>query len=161
MDSLFGKTIEYIEEANKTKNTISIFTSEQGFSFPFGKWTCYDLGLKTAFIVKWPGKIKPNTRNKAITQYVDIIPTLLDAIGEDPSKINVGVSDLKGNTGFDGKSFFDLMMGKTEKHRDFSYGVQTTRGIINGSESYPIRSISSEKYKYIQNIRHDDLFYNV
>ena len=161
MDSLFGKTIEYIEEANKTKNTISIFTSEQGFSFPFGKWTCYDLGLKTAFIVKWPGKIKPNTRNKAITQYVDIIPTLLDAIGEDPSKINVGVSDLKGNTGFDGKSFFDLMMGKTEKHRDFSYGVQTTRGIINGSESYPIRSIRSEKYKYIQNLSHDELFYNV
>ena len=119
------------------------------------------MGLKTAFIVKWPGKIKPNTRNKAITQYVDIIPTLLDAIGEDPSKINVGVSDLKGNTGFDGKSFFDLMMGKTEKHRDFSYGVQTTRGIINGSESYPIRSIRSEKYKYIQNLSHDELFYNV
>ncbi len=161
MDSLLGKTLEYINEVNKTKNTISIFTSEQGFSFPFGKWTCYDLGLKTAFIAKWPGKIKPNTRNNATTQYVDIIPTLLDAIGEDPSKINVGISDSNGNNGFDGKSFFDSMMGKTDKHRNFSYGVQTTRGVINGPESYPIRSIRSEKYKYIQNLSHNQLFYNV
>ena len=52
MDSLLGKPLDYISKANKTKNTISIFTSEQGFSFPFGKWTCYDLGLKTAFIAK-------------------------------------------------------------------------------------------------------------
>jgi uncharacterized sulfatase len=161
MDSLLGKTLDYINEANKTKNTISIFTSEQGFSFPFGKWTCYDLGLKTAFIAKWPGKIKPNTRNKATTQYIDIIPTLLDAIGEDPSKINVGISDSNGNTGFDGKSFFDTMLGKTDIHRDFSYGVQTTRGVINGPKSYPIRSIRSDKYKYIQNLSHNELFYNV
>ena len=90
----------------KNQNTISIFTSEQGYFYPFGKWTCYDLGLKTAFIVKWPGKIKPKTRTSAITQYVDIIPTLIDAVGEDPSKINVGISDSKGLTGFDGKKLF-------------------------------------------------------
>ena len=41
-----------------------------------------------------------------MTQYVDIIPTLLDAIGENPNEINVGISDSNGNTGFDGKSFF-------------------------------------------------------
>jgi N-sulfoglucosamine sulfohydrolase len=64
MDSLLGKTLDIIDKAEKTNNTISIFTSEQGYSFPYGKWTCYDLGLKTAFIAKWPGKIEPNTRNK-------------------------------------------------------------------------------------------------
>ena len=29
------------------ENTIFIFTSEQGYSFQFGKWTCYDEGLHT------------------------------------------------------------------------------------------------------------------
>jgi uncharacterized sulfatase len=161
MDSLLGKTLDLINEADKTENTISIFTSEQGYAFPFGKWTCYDLGLKTAFIAKWPGKIKPNTRNKATTQYVDVIPTLLDALGEDPNKINVGIRDSIGNIGFDGKSFFNAMIGKTQSHRDYTYGVHTTRGIINGSESYPIRSVRSNKYKYIQNLSHNDFFYNV
>jgi uncharacterized sulfatase len=161
MDSLLGKTLNFIDEANKTNNTISIFTSEQGYSFPFGKWTCYDLGLKTAFIAKWPGNIQPNTRNNATTQYVDIVPTLLDAIGKDPSKIDVGISDHVGNSGFDGKSFFRVLKGETDKHRDFTYGVHTTRGVINGSESYPIRSVRSNRYKYIQNLSHEELFYNV
>ena len=161
MDSLLGRTLDIINQANKTNNTISIFTSEQGYSFPFGKWTCYDLGLKTAFIAKWPGNIEPNTRNNATTQYVDIVPTLLDAIGEDPSKIDVGISDQVGNSGFDGKSFFLALKGETDKHRDFTYGVHTTRGVINGSESYPIRSVRSDRYKYIQNLSHEELFYNV
>ncbi len=161
MDSLLGKTLDFIKEADKTNNTISIFTSEQGYSFPFGKWTCYDLGLKTAFIAKWPGKIASNTRNNATTQYVDIIPTLIDAIGEDPSKINVGKPDAEGNNGFDGKSFYSALMGETDQHRAFTYGVQTTRGVINGSESYPIRSVRSDKYKYIQNLSHEEFFYNV
>ena len=78
-----------------------------------------------------------------------------------PDKINVGISDTEGNLSFDGKSFLDVLLGKTEKHRDYTYGVHTTRGVINGSESYPIRSVRSNKYKYIQNLSYDEPFYNV
>ena len=106
-------------------------------------------------------KNQTKTRTSAITQYVDIIPTLIDAVGQDPSKINVGISDSKGLTGFDGKSFLDVMIGEDNYHRDYTYGVQTTRGIINGSESYPIRSVRSEKYKYILNLNYDEKFYNI
>jgi len=161
MDSLLGKTLNYVDVADKTDNTISIFTSEQGYYYPFGKWTNYDLGLKTAFIAKWPGKIKPKTRNKAMTQYVDIVPTLLDAIGVDYEKINTGISDAKGNMGFDGKSFLQAFLGNTEKHRNYTFGVQTTRGIFYGPETYPIRSIRSEKYRYIQNLSHEVFFKNM
>ena len=161
MDSLLGKTLKIIDDSKKTQNTISIFTSEQGYIYPFGKWTCYDLGLKTAFIIKWPGKIKPKTRTYATTQYVDIIPTLLDAVGQDPLKINVGISDANGSFGFDGRSFLGVLIGETTNHREYTYGVHTTRGIINGSESYPIRSIRSNKYKYIQNLNHNHFFYNI
>ena len=161
MDSLLGKTLDIINKAEKTNNTISIFTSEQGYAFPYGKWTCYDLGLKTAFIAKWPDKIEPNTRNKATTQYVDIIPTLLDAVGQNPLRFDVGIADASGNKSFDGKSFYNALKGETQKHRDYTYGIHTTRGVINGSESYPIRSVRSDRYKYIQNLSHSDLFYNI
>ena len=161
MDSLLGKTLDIINKVEKTDNTISIFTSEQGYAFPYGKWTCYDLGLKTAFIAKWPGRIKPNTRSKATMQYVDIIPTLLDAVGQNPLEFDVGMADTSGNKNFDGKSFFNVIKGETEKHRDYTYGIHTTRGVINGSESYPIRSVRSNKFKYIQNLSHNNLFYNI
>jgi len=161
MDSLLGKTLKYVDIAGKTDNTISIFTSEQGYYYPFGKWTCYDLGLKTAFIAKWPGKIKPNTRNKAMAQYVDIVPTLLDAVGVNPNSIDTGINDSKGYSGFDGESFVQALFGNTENHRDYTYGIQTTRGIIDGSEFYPVRSIRSKKYRYIQNLSHESTFYNM
>ena len=51
MDSLLGRTLDIINQANKTNNTISIFTSEQGYSFPFGKWTCYDLAQKQLLLL--------------------------------------------------------------------------------------------------------------
>ncbi|MEK9603541.1 MAG: sulfatase [Flavobacteriaceae bacterium] len=161
MDSLLGKTMDIINKAKKINNTISIFTSEQGYAFPYGKWTCYDLGLKTAFIAKWPGKIEPNTRNKVTTQYVDILPTLLEAVGQNPLSFDVGIEDAEGNRNFDGRSFYKAIKGEIQSHRDYTYGIHTTRGVINGSESYPIRSVRSNRYKYIQNLSHNDFFYNV
>ncbi|WP_299556358.1 sulfatase [Seonamhaeicola sp.] len=161
MDSLLGKTLDYVKQAGKEENTISIFTSEQGYSYPFGKWTCYDMGLKTAFIAKWPKHIKPATRNGAATQYVDIIPTLLEAVGKNPDKINTGITDANGKTEFDGKSFLSALLGKSNDHRKYTYGIQTTRGIYNGSEAYPVRSVRSKKYLYIRNLKYEANFYNM
>jgi len=41
------------------------------------------------------------------------------------------------------------------------YGAQTTRGIIRGSACYPVRSVRSEQYKYIRNLNHESVFYNI
>ncbi|MCK4676929.1 MAG: sulfatase-like hydrolase/transferase [Bacteroidales bacterium] len=159
MDWQFGQLLDYLDKEGLTDNTIVIFTSEQGSSFPFAEWTCYDNGLKTYFIMRWPGHIKPGTRNAALTQYVDVIPTLFEAVGVRPEKINTGISDAEGYTGFDGKSFLKVLSGK-KRHRKYVYGVYATRGIISGSEAYPIRSIRSRKYKYIINMNHEVPFSN-
>lgn len=160
-DSLLGQCIKYLEEAGKADNTIIIFTSEQGSSFPFAKWTCYDLGLKTAFIVRWPGKILEGTRNDALTQYVDVIPTLLEAAGKNPGEIETGAVDTRGYMGFDGKSFLEVMSGRETEHRDYVYGIHTTRGIYSGSVCYPVRSVRSKRYKYILNLNSSATFHNL
>ncbi|MCG8307313.1 MAG: sulfatase [Cytophagales bacterium] len=160
-DSLLGVCMNYLEEVGKTKNTIVVFTSEQGSSFPFAKWTCYDMGLKTAFIVKWPGKIKPGTRNEALTQYVDVVPTLLEASGIDPLEIKTGISNADGETGFDGQSFLKVLRDDKQEHRNYVFGIQTTRGIYSGSVCYPIRSVRSRQYKYILNLNSGAHFYNM
>ncbi len=159
-DSLLGVALDYLEESGKVDNTIVIFTSEQGSSFPFAKWTLYDLGLKTAFIVRWPGKIQPGSHNDALTQYVDVIPTLLEAAGATTENINTGIADANGYNGFDGKSFLDVMLGNQGEHRDYVYGIHTTRGIHSGSVCYPIRSVRSRQYKYIINLNNSSPFFN-
>jgi len=162
LDSLVGVVINMVKRSGRMDNTIVIFTSEQGSgTIPFAKWTLYDAGLKTAFIIKYPGKIKQGSRNKALTQYVDIVPTLIDIAGGFPTKINTGVKDANGYSGFDGKSYKNILLGKSTELRNVVYGVQTTRGIINGSESYPIRSARNKSYLYIHNLQPNNTFQNV
>ncbi len=161
MDANLGRCLDMLEAAGKAENTIVIFTSEQGYTWPFGKWTCYDLGLKTAFIARWPGKIAPGTRSVAMTQYVDVVPTLLEAVGIAPHQLDVGIPDTFGYRGFDGASFLEVLLGQEDTHRDHVFGIHTTRGIYHGSESYPIRAIRSGRYKYIRNASFESAFANL
>ena len=152
LDAQLGAALDVVEQSGRGENTMVIFTSEQGQQFPFGKWTCYDTGLRTAFIARWPGKVKPGSRLSAMTQYVDVVPTLVEAAGGAPDRIDTGCPDANGKTGFDGRSFLAALLGQTDTHADCVFGVQTTRGIINGSDCYPIRSARSRRYKYIRNL---------
>ncbi len=161
LDNTLGQIMKLLDEAGEADNTILIFTSEQGMTLPFGgKWSCYDTGLKTGFIVRWPGVVKPGSSTQALTQYVDVVPTLVKIAGGDPTQVHTGCKDANGHTGFDGRNFLPILRSETEKFREFVYGVQTTKGIGNG-QSYPIRSVRDTRYKYIININHKSIFQNV
>lgn len=162
-DREVGEAMQLVDKSSQSDNTIFIYTSEQGAQVPRGKWTCYDTGLRTAMVVRWPKRIKAGAVSDAMVQYVDVVPTLIDAAGGDPTTIDTGRPGAIGEnkTGFDGHSFLNVLDGKTDEHNQFVYGVHTTRGIIAGSESYPIRSVRTRTHKLIWNIRHDDSFRNI
>ncbi|QPH40904.1 sulfatase family protein [Pedobacter endophyticus] len=160
LDSLVGVCLDIVERSGDKENTVIMFATEQGNSFPFSKWTLYDQGLRSGFIVRWPGKIKPGTRNPAMLQYADITPTMIDLAGGDPKKINTGSKDGNGNTGFDGSSFKKVLTGETNHQRDFVFAEHTTRGIIRGSDAYAMRSVRSAHFLYIENLNSESLFKN-
>lgn len=155
-DSLVGYCMNMVDRNKNKDNTIFIFTSEQGTSLPFGKWTCYNMGLKAAFIVRWPKLIKPSTRTDILAQYIDVLPTLYEAAGGKPATLR---GDIKKTMQLDGKSFFPTLKGKPSAIREFVYGVHTTRGIKNGSDNYPVRSIQNHDYKLIWNLNYQEPFY--
>ena len=148
LDTQIGAVLTALDEAGVAHETIVIYTSEQGASFPFGKWTLYDTGLRTALIVRWPGHIRAGSRSDALVQYVDVVPTLLAAAGSEAV------------AGLDGKSFLPVLSGDAAEHRDYVYGVHTNRGIIYGND-YPIRSVRDRRYRLIWNLRPDVVYRNV
>jgi len=161
-DREVGQCMKLLADAEQEENTIFIYTSEQGAQFPRGKWTCYDTGLKTNLVVRWPAKVEPGSVTDAMVQYVDILPTLIEAAGGDPSQIDTGIGGAAGGSnGFDGKSFLGVLTGEKDEHNDVVFGAHTTRGITQGSESYPIRSIRTRTHKLIWNLQHDAAFRNV
>ncbi len=154
-DSLLGFCMDMVDRYNNKDNTLMMFTSEHGSSLPFGKWTCYNMGLKAAFIARWPKVIKPNTRTGILTQYIDVLPTLYQCAGGDPKSLR-GDKDQKMS--LDGSSFYDAFTGKNNEVRKYVYGVHTTRGISHGSDCYPVRSIQDHNYKLIWNLNYKEDF---
>ena len=161
-DREVGEVLTVLDKSGQAENTIFIYTSEQGAQFPHGKWTCYDTGLHTALTVRWPARVKAGSMSDAMVQYVDILPTLLDAAGANSTTIDTGRPGAPdGGTGFDGQSFLPVLLGKQDQHHELVYGAHTTRGIINGSWYYPIRSVRTRRYKLIWNLNHKAAFENV
>jgi uncharacterized sulfatase len=159
LDAEVGMLLDTLDKLGLADSTLVLFSSEQGAAHvPLGgKWTCWDHGLQTALIARWPGKIKANTRSDALVQYVDVAPTLVDLAGGDSSNIDTGIDHPTLQTrGFDGKSFAAILLGKAKEHRDLVYGIQTTNGIINGSQSYPIRSIRDDRWLMVWNLNADN-----
>ncbi|XAL98825.1 sulfatase [Phycisphaeraceae bacterium D3-23] len=155
LDAEVGMLMDVLDTLALAEKTLVIFTSEQGAAHvPFGgKWTCWDQGLRTAMVARLPGRIPAGQRTDAIVQYVDITPTLIEIAGGDPRATECGVGGAPdGGNGFDGRSFADILYGERNTHRDLAYGIQTTRGIINGSESYPIRSVRDERWLMVWNL---------
>ena len=146
LDNQVGAVDALLHKYGLDENTIFIFTSEQGYSFPFGKWTCYDEGLHTGFVIRWPGTVKPGRVTDAMCEYVDVTPTLVDIAG---GKIPEGL---------DGRSFLPVIKGEADSFKNEVYGIQTSRGIFFGPEYYAIRSIRNERYAYIMNLTPEATF---
>jgi uncharacterized sulfatase len=146
LDWQVGQCLAIVERSGEADRTLTMYCSEQGMALPFSKWTCYDLGLRESVVARWPGRIRPGTANRAMVQGVDWLPTLLEATGG------------KAPSGIDGRSFLPVLLGQSNRHTDTVFGVHPTRGIINGSACYPIRSIRTATHKLILNLNHTARF---
>jgi uncharacterized sulfatase len=148
LDHSVGKVLATLDRLGIAQNTLLVFAGEQGNAFPFAKWTCYDGGLQSALIARWPGVIAPGTTTGALVEYVDIVPTFIDIAG----------GPVLG--GLDGRSFLPVLRGETDRHKQVVFGIQTTRGITNGSDHYGIRTARDDHYRYVLNLTPEATFAN-
>jgi N-sulfoglucosamine sulfohydrolase len=149
MDSQVGDILQTLKASGQEENTLVLFTSEQGSQFPGCKWTNWDTGLHTALIAAWPGKITSGKRTDAIVQYADVAPTLIDLASP---KSNPDKTTLPH---FDGSSFKNVLLGKTDTHRQFAYGIHNN---LPEGPAYPIRTVTDGRYRYIRNLTPKQLY---
>ncbi len=147
-DQQLGQILQLIDQHQVQENTVVIVLSEHGSLFPFEKWTCYDAGLRSALIVRYPGVVEAGTETDAMVEYVDIVPTMLD-LAQTSS-----VAELNG------KSFKEVLLRKKQEHKEYVFGIQTTRGINNATQAYGIRSVRNDSLKYIVNLFPENRFEN-
>ena len=130
-----GKVLSMVDNYDLRENTMFIYASDHGLS---GKWSLKEQGLRVPFIVRWPGKIKPNTTSETLLTLVDVLPTILEVSNtEIPSEI-------------DGKSFLETLNGSNMKIHDYVFGV-STRQNIRECKIFPSRMVRGNRYKLIRN----------
>ena len=96
VDDNVGRVLDYLDQNGLARNTIVIYTSDQGFFLGdhglFDKRFMYEESLRMPFLVRWPAAIKPGTRVSAMALNVDFAPTFLDAAGLPAHEQMQGVS---------------------------------------------------------------------
>ncbi|MEM9830913.1 MAG: sulfatase [Bacteroidota bacterium] len=135
-DREMGEVLDLAQE-KWNDDFIFIYSSDHGGQWPFGKWNLYDAGIKVPLLVAWPGQVESGSRTDAMVSWIDIFPTLLDMLGGEVPK------------DIDGKSFAPVLLGETDQHRDMIFTTHSGDGVMN---VYPIRSVRTQRYKYIINL---------
>ena len=144
MDGQFGEILRALDKSGRASDTLVLFSSEQGSQFPGCKWTNWDTGLHTALVARWSGKVPVGKRTDALVQFADVLPTLFDAAG--------GQFNPKA---YDGSSFLPVLLGKADRHRQFVYGMHNN---VPEGPPYPIRTITDGNFRYIRNLRPDNIY---
>jgi len=135
-DDTVGEILRALKEAGLEENTLIVFISDNGMSFPYSKTNCYLNSTKTPFIAKWPGTIKSGIDATNFISGIDFLPTFLEVAG------------IATPNGIDGKSFLPLLKGQQQNGRDM---VFTQFYETSGSKRYPMRAVQNKYYGYIFN----------
>lgn len=140
IDDNVGRVMDYLKEHHLDKNTIVIYSSDQGFYLGehgwFDKRFMYRESFRTPLIIRWPAVIKPGRVSNDAVMNLDIAETLLAAAG------------VKIPPEMQGMSMLPLLEGKTPADwRKFVYYHYYESGGEHNVAKHV--GVSSDQYKLI------------
>jgi len=135
VDDAVGTILAALSDASLAEETLVVFTTDHGIGFPRAMGTLYDPGVGTALIARGPG-VEPGVDDHLLSG-VDLLPTLLEAVGEAPP----------AGPAVDGRSFAPLLAGAPGRYdaRDRVFLEFTWH-----SKYVPMRGVRTDRYKYVR-----------
>ncbi len=139
LDAGVGHIVAALEAQNLLQDTWFIFVTDHGLAMPRAKCTLYDPGIGTALLMHWPGGgLAGGRRIPQMVSHVDIVPTVLEALG------------LPRTQRLHGRSFWSLLQGADYEMRDVVYCGKTFH-----TSWEPMRGLRTERHKLILNLCQD------
>jgi len=85
VDDNIGRLLDHLDRAGLARNTIVIYTSDQGWYLGEHGWYdkrwMYEESLRMPLLVRWPAVVSAGSVNSDLCQNLDFAETLLDAAG--------------------------------------------------------------------------------
>jgi arylsulfatase A-like enzyme len=115
MDSGIGKVLDALRESGLERDTLVLFTSDNGGQLGVGarngplrggKGQMYEGGIRVPMCARWPGRIAPGSRSAARALTMDLFPTICEAAGAGTEHE------------IDGRSFLPTLLGESQREEE-------------------------------------------
>jgi arylsulfatase A-like enzyme len=137
VDESVGRLLDFLKENGLEKNTVVVYTSDQGFFLGehglFDKRFMYEEAMRTPLLISYPMEIKQNMTSEKLAQNIDIAPTLLDLAG------------IQAPSDMQGESLRQLWLNDAADWRETLYYHYYEKG-FGATPHYGIRTV---RYKLI------------
>lgn len=109
MDKNMGLVLEALEKSGQAGNTIVVYLGDHGYMLGqhgrFEKHSSYEPAVRSPLIIRYPPKIRPGLSTRALVEFIDVMPTILEYCGlESPNTVQ-------------GRSLEPLLSGEKDTHR--------------------------------------------
>lgn len=150
LDNQIGGILDMLVELGIDENTIVLFASDNGAHSEGGhdpkfwdsngplrgiKRDLYEGGIRTPFLVRWPGKIEGGSINDHLSAFQDVLPTMAEITGQPVPDQNDGISMLP------------TMLGKSDQNDHDSIYFEFIQG---NKKTYTARSLRMGDWKAVQ-----------
>lgn len=135
VDENVGRALEFLDKNDLSKNTVVIYTSDNGFFLGehgfYDKRLMYEPSIRVPMLVRWPARLEAGAVDAThLTLNVDVAPTLLDMAG------------IPAPSSMQGRSFLPQLLRRAApwrndfyyefyEHPDADHCVRKNRGLRN------------------------------
>jgi arylsulfatase A-like enzyme len=118
-DALIGDVVHELERSGAAASTLMVITSDHGESLGEHNLWEHDhmvqTNLRVPLVMCWPGHLPAGQRVSALTDEIDVLPTICEIAGIEPPH----ESGVRGQV--DGRSLMPLVRGAAQSVREFSF----------------------------------------
>lgn len=132
LDKNIGLVLDALDSAGLADDTLVVYLSDNGYLLNehkrFEKHTMWEEAIRQPMIVRAGRAFRAGAREDALVEYVDVVPTLLEAMGMNPYE------------SIQGESFADVLRDKKEHFRELAFSTYLQDNLA---------MVCNKKWKYV------------
>lgn len=133
LDQKMGFVLDALERNGLADNTLVVCTTDHGIAFPRMKCNLHDSGTGVMLVMRGPGGFSGGKAIDAMTNHLDLFPTICDLLQiEPPDRLR-------------GKSLLPLVRGEIDEIHEELFAEVTYHAAYE-----PMRSVRTKRWKYIK-----------